>query len=187
MKTSKILALFALVAILASGATAQTLQQGGLGASWMYSDDLDNGYGATAKYVLLYQDLAPRVAGGLDIRSGWTTFDGEDNDYDTDVDVYPVEITALLDYEVADGANPYVGVGAGYYFFDVDDEGGYDVDDDYGVYGLVGWDQNINKQVSVFAEAKYLWLEPDVDGPYGFSDDIDAGGCGVTLGLNYNW
>lgn len=78
-----------------------------------------------------------------------------------------------------EGTRPYVGGGIGYYFFDEDDA---DVDDEVGYYCVAGIDQSVGNGISVFAEAKYLWLEPDSD--FG---DVELDGFGANIGAAYNW
>jgi len=191
MRTLQItLIITAVSAVMAGAVMAQTLsQQAGVYGSWLNADDLDDGFGVGIKYSLIVQDVAPalpRLGVGFDVRAGWLMFDGDDNDYGTDLDVFPVELTALVSYKVIGGSTLYAGGGIGYYFFDVDDSR-FDVDDEFGFYALVGWDQKVHESISVFAEAKYLWLEPDVKGPRGWKTDLDVGGFGVNLGVCFNW
>jgi len=191
MKTlQQTLVIMVVTAMMTGLAAAQTLsQQAGAYASWLNADDLDDGFGVGLKYSLMVQDVAPalpKLGVGFDVRAGWLTFDGDDNDYGVDVDMFPIELTALVSYEVMDGAKPYAGLGVGYYFFDADSRW-YDVDDEFGVYALLGWDQKVYEGLSVFAEAKYLWLEPDIKGPGRSKADLDVGGFGVNLGVCFNW
>lgn len=188
MKALKTKAMIAMIAAMISvSAMAGTFsQQAGPYASWLNAEDLDNGYGAGLKYNVMYEGVLPRLGLGLDVRGGWLMFEGDDNDYGTDLDMFPVEATALASYEVFDGAKPYAGVGIGGYFFDEDDDA-VDVDDELGFYVVLGWDQSIMKHLSVFAEAKYLWLEPEAKGPAGVEQDLDVGGFGANVGICMNW
>lgn len=191
MKTlQQTLVVMVATAIMTGAAAAQTLsQQAGPYASWLNAEDLDNGFGVGLKYSLMMQEVAPTLPGlglGFDIRAGWLTFDGDDNDYGIDMDMFPVELSALVGYEVMKGARPYAGVGGGYYFFDADSSR-FDVDDEFGVYVILGWDQKVYEGISVFAEAKYLWLEPEIKGTGRSKADLDVGGFGTNLGVCYNW
>ena len=174
MKMMKSVALtVAVVAAMATGAMAQSLsQQVGVSALYQNSSDFDDGWGAGLKYTLLVNDVAPKLALGADVRCGWLTY--------SDTDVYPLELTVLARYEVVSGARPYVGGGVGYYFFD--ESGSISIDDDFGYYAVVGWDQSLTKNVLVFAEAKYLWLTPDTN-----MKDDDFSGVGANIGVAYNW
>lgn len=169
--------------VLASaGAMAMNLsQQAGLYAAYQDTEDMKDGFGAGFKYVLMWNNVAPKLSCGVDIRAGWLTYDGDDNDYGADLDIVPVELSILAGYEVFNGARPYAGMGVGYYFFDAEGDR-LDMDDDVGFLGILGWDQRLTEQVSVFAEAKYLWLEPDAN-----DTDPDLGGFGADVGVCMNW
>ena len=172
----------AIVALMSASAVAATVsQQAGPLVAYQDTEDIEEGYGAGLKYVVMWENVAPKLACGLDIRAGWLTYDGDDNDYGMDLDVFPVELTALAGYEVFGGTRPYAGIGVGGYFFDADEDDA-DIDDDVGFYGVLGWDQGLTEQVSVFAEAKYLWLEPDANG-----EDLDLGGFGANVGVAARW
>jgi len=163
------------LAVTALGVQAgQISQQPALFASYQDTDDASGGFGGGLKYAVYFDDDSG-LGVGVDLRGSWLTeFDDAD-----DLDVYPVEMTLLLRYAVLDGTLPYIGAGAGYYFFDEDDAG---VDDEFGYYGVVGVDQAVSDGVSVFVEGKYLWLEPDSD--FG---DVTLDGFGVNAGVALSW
>jgi opacity protein-like surface antigen len=170
---------------------APVTQQAGAYASWLDSEDLDQGYGAGMKYSVMWRELVPSMPGlmlGLDARIGWLTFDGEDNDFGVDVDVCPVELTFLAKHEIAEWnhAAPYVGAGVGGYFFDVEDDDALDMDDEVGFHVVAGWEQPVTDRVSLFAEARYLWLEPDIE-TSASDDELEVGGFGANVGVCIAW
>ena len=158
-------------------------QRVGLFATYQDTEDMEDGYGAGLKYVILFQDVAPRLDCGIDVRTSWLTYDSDDNDFRADLDIIPVELLAVAGYKVADGTRLYTGAGAGYYFFDSDE---IELDDDIGLVAMLGCDQRVTDMLSLFAEAKYLWLEPDVE-TSGAAADMDIGGIGANVGVALNW
>jgi len=161
------------------GFAGEIVQQISPFASYQNTEDMDNGIGGGLKYVVTYGEVIPHLDAGLDVRASWLMFDGDDNDYRADLDMVPIELTFLAQYEVFAGCKPYLGVGVGYYIFDSDE---IDIDDDLGCYGIVGWNQKVLEHLSVFAEAKYLLLEPDVNGGTPTAD-IDLSGVGANVGI----
>lgn len=184
MKTTTTV-LMATVAIVVAGLAnaGEVAQQVAPFAAYQNTEDMDNGYGGGLKYAVTYDGLMPHLDVGVDVRAAWLTFSEDDNDYGVDLDMVPIELTFLARYEVLDGSKPYVGVGVGYYFFDSDE---IDIDDELGCYGIVGWNQKVMEHLSVFAEAKYLLLEPDVNG-VASTADIDLSGVGANIGIAMDW
>jgi outer membrane protein W len=77
---------------------------------------------------------------------------------------------------------PYVGAGVGYYLFDTDQG---DIDDEVGFFPLVGLEVGLQR-VSILAEARWLFLEADVDSAQAELADLtkaDLDGLGVNVGL----
>ena len=175
------------VALMSASAIAGTLsQQAGPFAAYQNSKDFENGYGAGLKYALMWNDVVPNMACGMDVRAGWLKYNGDDNDYRSDLNVVPIEVSALAGYELFKGSRPYMGVGVGYYIIDVDGDT-LDIDNDIGLYGVLGWDQRLTEYISVFAEAKYLWLDPDAENSMGHKTDLEFGGFGANAGICMNW
>jgi opacity protein-like surface antigen len=172
--------------IVVAGSTAKAdgcSQQAGPFATYQNTEDMEDGYGAGLKYVLMFQDVVPNLDCGIDVRTSWLTYDSDDNDFRADLDVIPIEVSAVARYEVLDGTRAYVGMGVGYYFIDSDE---IEIDDEVGLSAMLGCDQRIVDKLSVFAEVRYLWLEPDLD-IRGLDADVDLSGVGANVGLALNW
>jgi hypothetical protein len=170
-----------LMVIVAGTAAAEGLsQQAGPFATYQNTQDMEDGYGVGVKYLKMFQDVVPKLDCGVDVRASWLAYDGDDNDFRADLDIIPLEVFALVRYEVLAGTRSYVGVGLGYYVFDSDY---IDIDDDIGFSAMVGCDKRIVDTLSVFAEVRYLWLEPDVN----TEADIDLEGVGANIGIALNW
>lgn len=151
------------------------LELGAFG-SMLDSDDLGDGYGGGAKVELNPIDLI-----SVDGRASYVRFD------DTGVDMFPVEVAGLINFGmVGERIVPYVGAGAGYYFFEGDDA---DLDDEVGFFPLAGIELGLHR-VSVLAEARWLFLEADVDSAEAELENIteaDVDGLGVNVGLLFRF
>lgn len=158
------------------------IQQLGVFGAYQDAGDLDQGLGGGAHCTFLFLEVAPGLDLGFDARGTWLTFDGEDNDFQADVDMIPVEGSVVALYSIREGTRPFIGAGAGYYFFDSDE---IDIDDEVGFFARAGLEQQLSANLSLFAEAKYLWLEPEVEGFSG--DEIDLNGLGANAGLSFSW
>lgn len=150
----------------------------GLYGTYLDSDDFEAGYGAGAKLKL---NLAKYFA--LDIRGSYLTFD------DTEVDMIPVEAAALLQLPLGDALNLYGGVGAGYYFFDADR---VELDDAVGFFPVAGVELSFG-EIRLFAEARWLMLNTDVDEAkeelediFGGDSEADVDGVGFNVGIAIN-
>ena len=165
------------------GYAGEMTQQAGAFASYQNSKDLDNGNGIGMNYAITFQKIMPKLAVGADLRVSSMAFNKEYNDYGVDLDVMPVELSLVAQYEFLAGSKPYVGIGAGYYVFDSDQiDVGYEV----GCFGILGYTQQIEGHVWIFVEAKYLLLKPAVNGPFPM-DDVDLSGVGANVGVAMNW
>ena len=166
------LLLLAIVALAGAGcAHGSGLELGGFGSS-LDSDDLGNGYGGGAKL-----ELNPIDMFSVDARAGFIHFDN------ADVDMVPLEATGVFNFGmVGERIVPYVGAGVGYYFFDADDA---DLNDEVGFFPLVGLEVGLHR-VSVLLEARWLFLETDVDRARAELEDLieaEIDGLGVNVGL----
>ena len=121
---------------------------------------------------------------GYGVRFGWNVFDPlglearasyfESKDDEIETTLIPLEAALTLRIPLHRHLVPYVGGGAGYYFKDADydDEAGtWDTSEDVsGTFALAGLNLYLGA-VSVFAEAKYNFVETD--------DDLQWRGDGV--------
>ena len=148
------------LAIGGCGSTGSGVEFGAFG-TYLDGGDLGTGWGGGAKLEMNPIDLV-----SIDGRASWVNFDDGG-------DVIPLEVAGLVNLPLfGERIVPYVGAGVGYYIFDeslIDDEWGY-----FPVVGLEFGPQNF----SLMAEARWLFLEPDV-GP----TDADADGVGANVGL----
>lgn len=169
------ISVLALTTILALAAGAWGRDSGvefGAFASYIDSDDLDEGVGGGVKLEFNPVDWL-----SLDARASWITFS------DPDVDMIPLEVAALLNIPLAnEKIVPYVGVGGGYYIFDAD---GFDMDDDVGFFPLAGLEFG-TESVGFMVEARWLFLQSDLDGAtdeLADLDEADLDGLGINAGL----
>ena len=143
----------------------------GVFESQMDSDDLGDGSGVGAKLGISPMDLL-----SLEARASWIQFD------DFDIDMIPLEVAGRLNFSLfGNWIVPYVGAGAGYYMFEADDA---DLDDSVGFFPMVGLEVGVH-QIAFFVEARWLFLETDVDSARAELDDIveaDVDGLGVNIG-----
>lgn len=164
--------LLAVLALVGTGcSTGSGVELAAFGSS-LDSDDLGDGYGGGAKVELNPIDML-----SVDARASWIHFD------DTDIDMIPLEAAVLLNCPLLfEHVVPYIGAGAGYYLFEGD---GADLDDQVGFFPLAGLEIGLHK-VSIMAEARWLFLETDVENAKAELADItdaDVDGLGINLGL----
>ncbi|MHC4520609.1 MAG: outer membrane beta-barrel protein [Planctomycetota bacterium] len=170
------LALAVVLAMSLSGCSHGSGLELGVFGSSLDSDDLGDGYGGGAKLELNPIDMI-----SVDARASWIHFD------DTDVDMFPLELAGLLNLPIlGERIVPYFGAGVGYYLFDAS---GADLEDEVGYYPLVGLEVGLHR-VSVLAEARWLFLETDVDSAKDELKDItdvDVDGFGANVGLLFRF
>ncbi len=184
MKTYRHVLLMTLVLGLLASGSAQAYeieQQFGVFGAYQDLDDLDEGYGVGLKYMMMFEEVAPKTDLGYDVRGSWLT----GNSAGADIDVYPLEFTGLVRWELAPQTKLYMGPGVGYYWFE-EDTGAADVDDDIGVYGVIGLEQALTDTLALSVEMKYLYVDSDASGVGAQSVD-DVTGFGATIGLAYKW
>lgn len=170
----------------------------GLGffATYWDAKDLDSAIGAGAK---LQMEMAPNVA--LELRGSYLPeFEDEKGGLTMTLDVIPLEADLVLQFPVApDQMKIYVGGGVGYYMIDGELEGGggtadFDPDDEVGYFALAGAEFIMSPQVSLFAEAKYTFLEVE-EGEVTYEDESveledlegEMDGFGANIGLLMTW
>ncbi|HSW02786.1 MAG TPA: hypothetical protein VLI39_21660 [Sedimentisphaerales bacterium] len=178
METKRLVGLALLVAatvVFGGCAHGSGLEVGVFGSS-LDSKDLGTGYGGGAKVELNPIDLI-----SVDARASWIRFG------DVNVDMIPLEAAALLNFSaLGERIVAYVGAGGGYYLFDCDSE---DLDDSVGFFPVVGAEIGF-RRLSVLAEARWLFLEADVDSAKDELrnlQDADIDGFGVNLGLLFRF
>jgi hypothetical protein len=170
------LLLLAVVSLSVAGCSAGSLAAVGLFGSYLDSDDLGDGYGAGAKLELKPSDVL-----SVDGRASWIYFD------DFEIHMIPLEAALRFNWPLlGERIVPYAGIGGGYYIFEADD---VDLDDDVGYFPLVGLEVGF-RRVALFAEARWLFLEADVDSALDELedlDDADVDGLGVNVGLLFRF
>lgn len=158
-KTLILLALIGWCAVSASAAG------GGLGVfgTYMDTDNMGSAYGGGLKFKF---EVADYLA--AELRASYLTgFEEDDIEYDN-LYVVPVEADLLFNFPLKDTPlTVYAGGGGGYYVmpeFEADGPLGtidIDLEDTFGFFGVGGLELALGDAVSLFAEAKYLFLEVD--------------------------
>ena len=190
-----------------------------LGAHLSYWDakdlndlDLDGtfGFGVIGQYRFLPQlALEMRISGYMAGESDDIYVDGEGwYDNDTTVVVAPLEAGLVGFLPLTQKISLYAGPGVGYYFFDgettlsqgpLDINYDIDMDDEAGFYALAGVRAQLARNVALFLEGKYTWVETtirheavaldilqeveiaDVD------EDIDFSGLSIEAGMIFTF
>lgn len=170
------LAAVALLALVIGGCSTGSGLEAGVFGSSLDSDDLGDGYGGGVKV-----ELNPLDAISVDARASYIRFD------DTKVDMVPLEAAGLLNFPLLfEHIVPYIGAGVGYYLFDADTG---DLDDQVGFFPLAGLEIGLHS-ISIMAEARWLFLETDVDSAEDELQDIteaDVDGFGANVGLIFRF
>jgi len=158
-----------------AGARGSGVELGVFG-SYLDTDDLGEGIGPGVKLELQPSDWL-----GIDARVSYISFDNPD------VDMYPLELAALLNIPLADEQIvPYVGIGAGYYIFDAT---GFDMDDNVGFFPVLGLEIGAYN-LSFLIEARWLFLDSDLDdaaADFGNMSEAGLDGLGINLGLLFRF
>ncbi len=166
------LSLLVATAVFLTGCSHGSGVEFGVFGSSLDSRDLHDGYGGGAKLELNPIDLV-----SVDARASCIRFN------DPDINMYPLEVAGLVNSAaLGERIVLYGGAGLGYYFFDGDD---VDLDDAAGFFPVVGLEIGLHR-LSVMAEARWLFLEADMDSvKEEFRDwaDLDVDGLGINIGL----
>jgi hypothetical protein len=153
-------------------ANVQAAELGIFGSYWTPKDG-DETFGAGAK-----------VKGGLgpfylSLRGTYFNDITEDVGDDVELRVIPLDAGVGLQLDLIDVIEIYGGVGATYYFMDID---GASIDDEIGWYLEAGVELTITKHASVFGEAVWRHVEGTIK-----DRDIDRSRVDVNLeGLGFN-
>lgn len=155
-------------------ARAENMSLGAFGTYHKF-DDWGENWGAGAKWRL---DFAKYL--GVDVRGSWIRLE------DLRADLVPVEVTLLAQLPLPDGVTPYIGIGGGYYFFLGDESA---AEDNAGFYPLVGVELAFGESSnwSMFVEARWLFLETDVDAAWDSArnySDANMDALGINFGIS---
>lgn len=198
---------------------ASTMQSGiGIMGMFHNSSDYNEGYGGAIRYTLDLDSYQNSLRLGLQagLMNGFTDSWTAESMYRSDkVSFKSIDIMAIYDFILNPSTKIYLGVGGGIYIPSVDisitvspsglNELDYfnadvktDADTTAGYFGLVGIEQNISDNISLFLEIRYLSLKYDVDltttstaagGGMSFSETVkntneyDMSGIGGNLGI----
>jgi hypothetical protein len=168
---------------------------GGLGVygTFMDTEDMDSGFGGGLKFKF---DVVQYVA--AELRASYVTRFEENSDELDNLYMIPVEADLLFNLPLGDSpVTIYAGGGGGYYIlpeFETDGFGGktdIDLEDTFGFFGIGGVELALAENVSLFAEAKYLFLEVDTltidDVEVGGDDAIDFSGISANAGIMFRF
>lgn len=161
---------------------------GVFGTYWKVEDGGDDGFGAGAK---LQFEVMPNIC--LEARGSYFPEFGDDSGDELKIDIIPAEADAIIKFPIAEQFAPYVGGGAGYYMFNIENNiEGVDVtmDDEFGFFALAGLEIGLGEKVVLFAEGKYTWVEATVKATGGGMSDEESGkldGFGGNAGLMLKW
>jgi len=137
---------------------------GAFGSYWS-TEDADSGYGYG---VRLASTSDP--AGYLEVRaSRFDDLSDDDSSMDMKLTVTPIDVGITLRGGPEDAIEFYIGGGGSYYIIDseIETAGGtkdIDIDDEWGWYGLVGFELDLSENLTLFAEGIYRNIEGSVPG-----------------------
>lgn len=159
--------------VCSTGWAAGGFVEKGIYGAYQDTDALGDGLGAGAKLTIDTKDLLPvqyDLITGIDIRGNWL------NNYGDDSQLLSVEGIYRVGLDMHSGLMPYIGAGAGGYFWHSDASEKYaDVDDAFAGNAVVGVEKRLRPRTAFFVEGKYL---------YG---DSDLQGFGANIGVNWHW
>jgi opacity protein-like surface antigen len=170
LRLSKLCWVVVAACLLGSGAERVSGADVSVGAVGTYLDteDLGKAYGGG---VRLKYDLIEYV--GMDFRASMVRLQ------DPSINMFPLEANLMLQFPVGNTVLPYGGFGVGYYFFD---GGDFSLKDRVGYGPLAGLELRLTRDVALFGEARWLFLEPDVSGVPGV-DKARLDGFGINAGI----
>jgi len=156
-----------LLSLSAGRSSAADVSIGALG-SYLDTKDLGKAYGGGLR---LKYDLIEYV--GLDFRASMVRLQ------DPSINMFPVEANLTLQLPIANTVIPYGGFGVGYYFFD---GGDINLKNQVGYGPVAGLELRLSRDLAVFGEARWLFLEPEVSGLPGV-DKARLDGFGINAGI----
>lgn len=159
----------------------------GLFGSGWGPDQADGVYGGGLK-------IEADVSHGLDFEFKTSFFDRLRSDYPGDIDLeWSATIADMgLAYNFnREGLNPYLGLGASYYFFDTVERGQGTIKNDIGWYVEGGLEVPIGSRWAFFAEVLWRQMEMTLSGDgLGFNVEkliYDISGPAANLGIMITW
>ncbi len=173
----------------AIGFVTQAALGAGLGVFGSYWDpkDADSEIGFGARLSI---PLGPDVS--LDLRGRYFEFEESSNGGKATLEVIPIEAALIFQLAYQGPVYPYVGGGGGYYLFDLEWEGpegrvNPNVDDEFGWFVLGGLQLPLADNISLFGEAKYMWLKIERIAGFETTGDNRLDGFGANVGLLLEW
>lgn len=117
----------------------------------------------------------------------------------TTLSIIPLEAGLVAFLPLGKTFSLYGGPGAGYYFIDgefTSEQGPWtryydaDLDDDFGFYALVGARAQLARNVALYFEGKYTWVETSADRDVdflGIAQDLDLSGIAFNAGMLFTF
>ena len=169
---------------------------GGFGSYWD-SKDADDTWGGGA---ILRLGMGPQWQ--VDFRGSYYEFSQSTMGFKETLEIIPVEAALMFRMPLEHAFTLYAGGGGGYYFADYEArEGGeklrLEIDGDIGFFVLGGAQFRIGEALSLFGEAKYIWLDfgkakfkgtgiPELEREK-FDIDLKMDGLAINIGLLFNF
>jgi hypothetical protein len=135
----------------------------GLFAQWQDSKDGDSGFGLGVS-----QNFSIVPVFSLEPRISWIRYSADEGD--GNLDMFPLELFGRAKFGMF-----YGGVGLGYYIM----SGDHAPDNSLGGFAALGIEFSL-ASLGAFAEARYLYLEPEYEE---LSTNVDMSGIGASLGV----
>jgi hypothetical protein len=142
---------------------------GGFG-SYFDIKDYEESYGGGLR---LKYDLVEYI--GFDLRASMVRVEP------FEANMFPLEANLLLQVPIGKVLLPYGGMGVGYYLFDGGDP---ELEHALGYGPVAGLEVRLGRAVALFGEARWLFLEADVDGSPTL-DKASLDSFGVNVGIMF--
>lgn len=134
--------------------TAQGFKIGGHGAYTVGGDVEDEQFGAGAQI-----GIGNTEGVSLELAGTWVQDEVAPNN---DLDIFTIALTIRLGTALGEGVDGYIGGGADYNTFNI--EQGPDPDDEAGYHGCAGLEFDLGENLQLFGEYRYTWVEYTVQG-----------------------
>jgi hypothetical protein len=178
--------LLTVLAILVLGTCGAWASGIGVLSEYWSTADADNGFGWGGKINL---DVNKYVA--LEIRGSYfPDLSKEDAGENFDLSVIRNEADVIGKIPISHMAHAYGGGGGGYYILDGEFDNGdsLDLKDEFGFFLLAGCEFSPVKNLGLFAEFKYTFLDSSIDEDMLIGDsDFSLNGPGGTVGAMWTW